>query len=76
MVQAKNLHVASERHDDSKLRMAIICFQNFQNLTGHSFFLAQKIHVSQDTKNLLIHLSGYSLEFRGHVDVKVCIKGK
>ena len=42
MVQAKNLHVASERHDDSKLRMEIISFQNFQNLTGHSFIFSSE----------------------------------
>lgn len=32
--------------------------------------MPQRIHVSQDTKNMLMHLGGYNLEFRGLVDVK------
>lgn len=32
--------------------------------------MAQKIHISNDTKNMLDHFGGYTVEFRGFVDLK------
>ena len=39
--------------------------------TSFHLFSAQKIHVSQDTTNMLTHMSEFTLEFRGFVSVKV-----
>lgn len=35
------------------------------------FPLAQKIHISENTKSILEEIGGYETEFRGYLDVKV-----